>query len=77
MIYSVSYFDLGEIVTLFGGLSPPNPRGDGTDSETVISILCSLFIHLCITIMVWFRKGIHSQLACSPEFFLRKMLGTR
>jgi len=52
MIYSVSYFDLGEIVTLFGGLSPPNPRGDGTDSEAVISILCSLFIHLCITIMV-------------------------
>ena len=25
MIYSVSYFDLGEIGTLFGGLSPPNP----------------------------------------------------
>jgi len=25
MIYSVSYFDLGKIGTLFGGLSPPNP----------------------------------------------------
>jgi len=25
MIYSVSYFDLGEIGVLFGGLSPSNP----------------------------------------------------
>jgi len=25
MIYSVSYFDLGELGTLFGGLSPPKP----------------------------------------------------
>ena len=30
-IYSVSYFNLGELGALFGGLSPPKHlRGDGT-----------------------------------------------
>ena len=35
MIYSVSYFDLGGLSTLFGGISPPKPpRGDKTGSTS-------------------------------------------
>jgi len=34
-IYSISYFYLGGLGALFGGLSPPKPsRGDGTGHDT-------------------------------------------
>jgi len=36
LIYSVSYFNLGGLGAVFGGLSPPKPpRGDGADDVMV------------------------------------------
>jgi len=35
LTYSVSYFNLGGLGALFGGLSPPKPpRGDGIGTRT-------------------------------------------
>ena len=74
MIYSVSYFRLGGLRALFGGLSPPKlPHGDRTALHSVCNLLTSLLSLGSLKYFLWSLLCSFLQLLFSTKFFFKKL----